>query len=413
MKKYLDLAFVAILVLMTACSKQEVITSDSSQERVFVIKASMNDPEVKGTYDASGSFSWATGDKIGVDMWDETHNWPQYMTLSEGDGKKEGTFSTSQTYACGNVAFYPWNGWETGDAGTHFEASTQKLLVRLRPIISYNNDSGNPQNIIPVAAPISNQTSTDAAKSETAIKFKQIAAGIKVTVSGIPSYADKVSLTVNDANITGWFYIEKSNIDGSHGITYSSDGSSTVSITFDPSSIITSRTFVFPVPPTAIKGLTLKLYSLDSEIWSASTKAQPTLTVGQVLKLKDVTVSSPKQVIEVAIIEHISNRDDHVVYYRNDDSSVSGNASLTQIKMGGSTQKYKTIYMGKPYWEANKIFYYYSAAIPSAATRYKVHKDATWYGSEDGYVSYPYTIIYDYSGTHADNYSSYERSWDN
>lgn len=387
-----------ISVTVIACSKQDSISKDDSNVGGFVIKASVDENETKGTYDADGSFKWAKGDKIGVDMWDSTHNWPEPMVLNDADdGKTEGTFTTTQTYACGNVAFYPWNGWETGDAGTHFD--TDKLWINLRSTIDYTNAEGNVQNLIPIAAKISNKDG-GSAQSETNVQFKQIASGVKVTITNVPAFADKVTLTIPGKNITGWFYIGKDDIDGSHGITYGNSGSSTITIQFAASSTVTSKTFVFPVPPTEIPGITLKVYAFDTAIWSGSIGAQSTLSVGQVLKLKDVTLS--KQIVKVGLIEHITSRESHVVHYWG--GSTASDASL--IKIGGDSQETSTVYMSN--WGQNKTFYWFYSIIPSDATSYKIwngnSNSAYWYGG-DGSTSKPTVYVYVKDDvSHADYY---------
>ena len=395
MKRFFILIAAMTSVVIIACNKQEAALVEDNHSGSFVINATAEDYATKGVYDADGAFTWKAGDLIGVHMWNSDSSWPQPMGLISGEDTKEATFETTDTRACGKVVFYPWNGWASGTAaenGTNYSDNQHLLYVHLFPTIAYANSEGNAQNLIPLAAKIDDKAE-GGKRVESNIKFQQIACGIKVKVSGIPADADKVSLTIPDTKINGWCYIALDDI-GTKGMTYSSDGTDTIYITFDASSTITERTFVFPLPPTSVPGITLKLYALDSEIWSKSTSAQPTLTVGQVLKLKDVTVTDAKHVISVGIVSHISNPGDIKVHaWKSGESGVD--YSLTSL--GTSTSKYWQA--EKPhYWDNAQTYNLYKVLVPSTITNYGVKYGSKYLGDAPSLTSVGY--VYNYDGDH-------------
>lgn len=281
-----------------SCTKEQQFPDEQLGSQGITLTVSAENNITKGTYSDAGQFTWAAGDKIGVNAWmntDLTDHWPAPLTLkSEDAGKTVGNFedtafdTSTKTY--GTVAFYPWNGYAKGTAdenGTNV-GDDGKLYVHLKPVIAYNNDSSHPQHLLPLAATITdNQTDP--------IQFKQLGAGIKVSVKNVPTKANKISLTIPGKNITGWYTIEDlSKIDTGEAFISSTDGSdSMVAITFDQGSAARDMDFVFPVPTGAIPGMEIRLYSDNAEIYKRVAPAQPTLTRGQLLTNDSITIDGP------------------------------------------------------------------------------------------------------------------------
>ena len=236
-------------------------------------------------------------------------------------------------------------------------------------------------------------------RQESNIAFKQIAAGVKVKVSNIPSWANKVSLTIPGKNIAGWFSIDPDDI-GTSGITYEDHGEETVSITFTASGSITERTFIFPVPPTEIPGITLSLYEDDDVIWSRTTPAQPSLSVGDVLKLKDISAASAKRVIKVGVISYLHTdpgADNWKVHYW---GGADGEKNADLVATGGTESKQ----LGASYWSnASQTFYMYKTTVPSDITNYLVWGDwgeGRWFNESNGNLTKRKAYIFNHGGDH-------------
>lgn len=402
MKKSLYLIAAAAIALFTSCAKQEMdVPQENSTDKYDVlIKVRADSPQTKGSYDGTtGQFKWAAGDQIGVHAWmtnNRDNNWPQPLDLTAGEGEVEGTFGINnfdeKTY--GTVAFYPWNGYKD-QGGTHLWNGN--LYVRLRPEISYLNGSGNPQQMLPLAAAIEDGQTDN-------IQFKHLGSGIMVTIKDVPAKANKVSLTLPGKGITGEFSVSLADITaGTATITATNAGENdTVSITFNTASDKRDMSFVFPIPTLSLSGLTIGLYNSDMLMWSksASAASATTLSKGDVLSMPEFTVPASKT-INVGIISYLLNDsgfnpDNCKVHYWGGLNG-EGDASLTK------TEKTEQKAVGSSYWDNNlQTFTMFKAEVPVDITGFKVY-DATnnrWFGA-DASSSTVSAYIFNYSGDKA------------
>lgn len=402
--KRIAVFFVAILVVFSSCSKEETGFNRSSDINEIVLKVQAENYNSKGTYDADGKFTWATGDKIGVVMWEESNTgstWTEPLSLSSGDGKTEASFSTIgrdvDAYDWGTVAFYPWNGWKDNEGSNYGDDG--KLYIHLLESISYLNESSKPQHLIPVATTISNNQVDN-------IEFKQIAAGIQIPITNVPAKATKVSLTIPGKNITGWYAIELASI-GTDAINASNgNDANTVSITFGQDDSVRDMTFVFPVPTLSFNSLTIKVYNGDSVIWQKTARNSTSFELGkgEILNMPSLTIPATKT-ISVGIISYITSElgsegSDYLVRgWGGYDGEVD--AALTAT---GNTENKA---LGDSYWSnAEQTFTMYTATLPIDITGFCLHyyKGSTdrWFnGNGNATSTHNKAYIFNYSGDRA------------
>lgn len=193
MKKNYVLIFAAGLVLLaTACNKNEVDGQSATQEKdavVTYIKATAKEDDTKASIDNStGDFTWNTGDKIAV--------WADGYVVSDPlestyDGTNAATFSFSglDESKRANFAIYPAdfaNSTYYTDTDLQVNLPSSYTLAQVRdnvsplPMIATNVEDGN-------------------------LSFKQLCALLRVTVNNIPPSAKRLELNFHDNKVHGSF----------------------------------------------------------------------------------------------------------------------------------------------------------------------------------------------------------------
>ena len=382
---------------MAACTKENPQdTNIPVKDNQISLKAKVEDYTSKGTYDANGKFTWAEGDQIGVYMWKGDDKWTEPLTLqSVNSTATEAVFGSSRQSSeydgWGTFAYYPWNGWNnTTDYGTNAgESNGSHIYFHLKYENSY------PNHLIPLAAKISNNTTEG-------IEFKQIAAGIKVTLKNVPAKASKVSLTIPGKKIEGWFGIAVDNIGTDSLVAEDSNSNNTIFITFsEASSTRDEMSFVFPVPTMSFQAMTIGLYNGNNLIWSksANASAATTLSKGTVLSMPNLTVPSTKT-ISVGIISYVLNEtDSDISHYKvRSWGGIDGENDVVLTATGGTEQK------NVGYWPNNQqhTFTMCTASIPIDITGFKVWNSSNdkWYG-DNASSTITKAYIFNYDGDKA------------
>lgn len=299
MKKSL---FVALALLgIVACNKVETANdnNDPVQEPVKVsLSASLEEASLttKAGVDGSYNITWSTGDAIGVRIYEGTtssrsNEWDCKWTIRpEDNGKSNGVFdpeyamTAEQNWAY--AAYYPKNGT------SHNVGGDGKVFYLYNESIDYVPGAF----ISPLVADMSKGD-----ERPTTIAFKHVGGTIKITLNNVPAEANKITLTVDNNNITGWGSIDPKNA-GTSGILASSltDGDghyATHSMTLNFEAGSETRNglvFYFPVPVLTKPNITIDLYSYQTLIWSKSAAKAQTNDVGRgdILVMPALTVDA-------------------------------------------------------------------------------------------------------------------------
>lgn len=264
MKKILFI--VAVATLFFSCKKELEPTAPATDR--FTFKASIEQlaEPTKADINAANQLVWATGDKIGIYVDDQS--WTdknQPFTLSSGAGTTQGEFSWDNTGTFSDkaaAAFFPWEGtgsdknnvyggimyFKLHDA--YYEYSSGKMLT---PLVASLNGSTDP------------------------IHFKHVGAAVKVTINNLPAGAHSIGMEVNGQQISGNYQI---NPEEAGSASLALDGSvdntkNSLWLNFEPSASEREFTFVFPVPTLTKPKLSFKIYDKnDILVWSKNLKAQ-------------------------------------------------------------------------------------------------------------------------------------------
>ncbi len=383
MKKTFVLAL-ASLFMLASCSKEINKESAPVSSKSF-FKANVEETVTKGVFDGSGNYSWTNEDKIGVVIFSENegyNDWAAPYKYSSMNDRFEYDKDTAlgDDLHYGKFAFFPY-GTDTGVNGeTNYNAAEEKLYVHLFSEREYSADV----NWLPLAA---NITETD----PSSITLKHIAAGIRINLENVPFEATKVTLSVAGQDITGWYTMDRANV-GSSAIVEkteeSTDRGNAVSYTLSKPKSSLSLTFPVPVLTTPI--LTIDVYAGSLKIFSKTSKAQPSLTKGQILNMPliDAAASGTKR-ITVGVINYLINDlgdTGYQIHYWN--ASTSGDVNL----VGSGNTESKAV----GYWNNEaQAFHMYSALIPADCTGFKVHRENRWFG-DDGTMDKSKAYIFNY-----------------
>ena len=294
MKKYLFIPAALLALMVAGCAKTEVDTPENVNDVAKKYQIQAEIVNTKTTYDDTGKFSWLSGDKITVVVWNDGTedatklNTVDHWTFNNVTGAAaSATFESTEITSPWNelgVALYPnKNAYSTaylGEAGTKDD-----LQVTLQQEI--NPDLNHPLSVVPL---IGRKNSSGVYQFSTATGI------LKVTIEDIPTNA--YYLVIEDPsgtyNFSGTFAVGDENeiksTDGVSGSTYHKK-----TIRYTPSSVET-RDFYIPVPTGTIPvGTTLKLmcwngaweYPIDKTFKSAVT-----ITANHVTPLKALSAGS-------------------------------------------------------------------------------------------------------------------------
>lgn len=290
-------------MLLVSCTQKTADIDVNPEVNYFTIRATAEENAItKGTFDSKGAFKWTAGDEIVAYRvkveGENTYKWYEPMSLVSGGCTGEGTFRAFNGDQAADkmfsvVAFYPRFGtganYSTTDY-TNYSESQNNLYFHLLPEMAYSEG----MHPMPLATAIAEPQAGD---KDLKVQFSQVGAGVKVSLSNVPAKANKISLTVADKKITGWFSVSVPSIGTNNGfITNSSQGDgSTVTYTFDTASAARNMEFVFPMPTTELPSLELNLYIKGESlpVWSVTTPEQPALRRGYLLDMPKLALAEP------------------------------------------------------------------------------------------------------------------------
>lgn len=281
MRKNLIFAVVATVVF-ASCAKEntvEIAEGVKSDAKEFSIVASVNDDATKGSIDASGNFTWTTGDKIGMLVDDAV----TALTATGIDGDNA-TFTSTGT-AWGTAAFYPWHANTTIADG--------KVTFKLPSTYTWKNG----EVFTPMIADLTGKA------NPTHVNMKLAGAGIRVTLKDVPAYANLVALTVDGKNIKGNLAMDIADA-GTDGIKATAGSNSTVYMSFTQGTTLRDMVFTFPVPIIEdASDITITLYTgsdtgTKMTIFSKNGHI-PALARGKIVNTPELTVTGAPQFTRV------------------------------------------------------------------------------------------------------------------
>lgn len=291
MKKVLY--FVAIATLAFVSCQKEIETANDAKNDRFTFKASIEDLTTSATINSDNQLLWATGDKIGIyvndDSWTDKN---QPFTLSSGAGTTQGEFSWDYT---GNfsdkaaAAFFPWdNNDNTGDGTLNNVYDGYAYFTLNEGIYSYSSG----KMLTPLVASLNGSTDP--------ISFKHAGAAVKVHIDNVPKRVHSIGMTVAGQQITGEFSVSVANAGTDAMTPVTADASkNTVWLNIWNGSQA-AWDFIFPVPELTKPKLSFQMYDEnDILVWSKNLKAQSSdLKRGDILVMPDLTITPYSQFTE-------------------------------------------------------------------------------------------------------------------
>ena len=303
MKRTIPFAIFAFIAV--ACEKQAIDNTsvNPSEENAFFFTAGIEkNVDTKATINGSYQSLWASGDQIGIHVYNNDDTWFTIApaNLTAGVGEVLGTFTAPL--------------WDASDNKNTYSTSENKWNVAA--VFPYNCGQGivtagdvtfnlpaeytgytSGKSLLPLLADMS--SSGDDHPTELA--FSHVGAGIKVTINGIPAIANSIMLTVDGQKITGAFPSVKNNKAGDPSTpakltaTASVGDDQSVKLTFGKDNA-GNYDFIFPVPEITDPSLYFKL--LDDHnlvLWSAKAENKPSLERAQVMTFtNDLTIDGSK-----------------------------------------------------------------------------------------------------------------------
>ena len=305
MKKLL--LFVAVATLFFASCQKEIepTASDAAatdqedatiDDNHFTFKASIealkdnNNPDAKGTLNASNQLVWKANDKIGIyfSNWNDNNN--QAFTLSSGADTTEGDFSIDTGWSYNpndaTAAFYPWDDNDNSGDGTNNNVYDGYVYFTLHEG-NYGYSSG--KMLTPLVASLSNSTN---------IQFKHAGAAVKVTINNVPAHSKSIGMAVNGQQVSGSYSVRVANA-GTDAIAVVGSADNTknsVWLNYWNSSE-SEWTFIFPVPELTKPKLSFQMYDENNIlVWSKNLKAQSSdLGRGDILVMPAIDITPYKQ----------------------------------------------------------------------------------------------------------------------
>lgn len=192
-KLYIPMMLMAVAAI-ASCEKQTVnIDNPETGSYVYTIKASVpEEADVKSDYDASGNFSWSSGDAISVLF----HN---------GDDNKFFTLTTTGTGANASFSGVIDSGYEIGASdGT---VSDKKIWAFFPASSNHSYTAGaipsffiNPETDFTATGAhySANMPMYDLLTDEGDLSFKNLCSGYRFTFTNMASTVDKVMVTVDN-----------------------------------------------------------------------------------------------------------------------------------------------------------------------------------------------------------------------
>lgn len=289
MKKSLFILGICLMA-MVSCKKEAPVQEPVRSGITLSAVAEVTKADLGDSYDVL----WQTGEEVavrlykgdayvGTDTGSGYTAWDATFTLSDGAGSANAKFSfngeVDQWLHWGYAAFYPIFDSNIGGDG--------KMYFHLQD--AYTNYASG-RIFMPMVANLSG----DANQRPESMAFKHVGAGIKITLKDVPASANKLTVTVNDRGIAGWFNISPA--DAGTATMVPNDASSlgsTVAFEFATAEAKRDITFIVPIPATDLPEVQINLYYGDNvQFWGQkiNTSSIAALGRGEMLVLPDLTV---------------------------------------------------------------------------------------------------------------------------
>lgn len=289
MKKAFYLMAAAVM-LFAGCAKEMVFPEKETPigMKKVTLKASYDSELTRTVYEGDKTLSWTAGDKIGVGVKVGDQFQTIAFDLTDGAGSASGTFTGEipENGEMTGTAFFPWNGEQSDDAATGGSnvGGDGNVYFHLFPETAWTEGSAP----LLLAAQF---------EDPNAIVFKQAAGAVKITLKDVPADADKLVLTVEGKEISGWFALSPDKIGtGAIGSANSSTGTSQLAYTFDTAEEEREMTFYFPVPAIELPSIQLELFAGNSSLWASKKHTTPhEITRGKILRMPALTVEVPSR----------------------------------------------------------------------------------------------------------------------
>lgn len=270
--KKIGFIYFALALIASGCSKEQStglldITPDSD---VVSFKATFEGeaPDTKlGINKDSGTLTWIEGDAIAVQMTDDTF---VDFVYNPSTGKFSASLGEKKVKD-GGVAYYPAAIASDGTPGsvilpTSYTASVSGSIAKVCP---------------PMVATVK--------LGDENLALKHLGGILSVRVSYVPADANKLVLTVPKKIVTGDFSVSDGKI-----IAGTTDGNSTVMVTFDAGDFGTTPTeFFIPVPETPFSnGFTADFKNAADEVLYTHTATNTDITVDRasIKRMAELTV---------------------------------------------------------------------------------------------------------------------------
>lgn len=295
MKKVLFI--VAVATLFFSCNKEiEPAAPTTPSTDRFTFKASIeqfSDP-TKATINADNQLVWATGDKIGVYVNDDT--WTdknQPFTLSSGAGTTQGEFTWDNSGTFSDkaaAAFFPWDDNDSATDGTKNNVYDGNAYFTLHDGI-YSYSSG--KMLTPLVASLSGSTDD--------IIFKHAGAAVKVHINNVPKRVHSIGMSVDGQQVTGEYKVSVANA-GNEAMTLVSTADATKNTVWLNiwNGSEAAWDFIFPIPEVTKPKLSFQMYDEnDVLVWSKKLKAQSSdLKRGDILVMPPIDITPYSQFTE-------------------------------------------------------------------------------------------------------------------
>lgn len=299
MKKYIFSAF-ALAALLVSCAKEDSpVEKIDTPANVVEIRGIINNEDVKTSYDISGStayFHWTGTETIGRLWYNSGFGHDAYISTTSADSNEtslifSGNESADQTDYC----MYPiWNG--TTKTGIGWRSNPFDLY--LHDTMAYN--SADPlKDLVPMIAKIDGSGD---------FVFVPVTGIIAVTVTNLPSTANKITLSSTGKALSGYYRLTStpasfaSNIElvMTNGLTTgiaANAGNKTGTKTLTFSGLDRGKhTFYFPVSVGTYDDMTITVYADETPLQTVTTAKSIPVARGEIKRFPSMDLAKATKV---------------------------------------------------------------------------------------------------------------------
>lgn len=269
----------AAALLLAGCAKAP--EEKAPQGRVVTISASIDsDDETKATVGDDGSFSWASGDQIGV--WTSNGVTPKFtrFDLKGGEAGKTtaefvGTLDDGYDVVPGPVV-YPYR------AGHSYNPATQELTYNQPSAMTFEGGDATKSHMAAMYS------------GSGTISFKHLSGLIRFTVFNVPSTAAYIRLRTNDKKTYGDFVVDMSAATPQI-VAPAASSNQDFNLNFSSSPVdAVGKMYVasFPVPTGTYGYLRVSAQSKEDMIGYKEKNSSTTISRAQMINMPEVTINT-------------------------------------------------------------------------------------------------------------------------